>query len=71
MQLQEILIDTATGRVLSTGCVSWAANTHFDPAIHTIVRNEDFVFDPAIYDPDTKTETPWYWDGSTFTQTAP
>jgi len=30
-----------------------------------------FVFDPPLYAPETETETAWYWDGSTFTTTAP
>ena len=71
MQLREILTETETGRVLSSGCLDWTENESYNPAIHTIVRNEDFIFNPPPYDPDNDTTTAWYWDGSTFTQTAP
>ena len=71
MQLREVLVETVTGRVLSMGCVDLASNPHYDPAIHTIVKDNVFSFDPLLYDSDTRTETAWYWDGSTFTTTAP
>ena len=71
MQLREVLVETSTGRVLSTGCVDWTTNSHYDPSIHTVIKDNVFTFDPSLYNPDTKTKTAWYWDGSTFTQTAP
>jgi K+/H+ antiporter YhaU regulatory subunit KhtT len=71
MQLREVLVETATGAVLSMGLEDLASGSQYDPAIHTIVKNEDFIFDPPPYDPDTDTATQWYWDGSTFTTTAP
>ena len=71
MQLREVLVDTATGSVLSMGLEDLANSSQYNPAAHTIVKNEDFIFNPPPYDPDEGTTTAWYWDGSTFTQTAP
>ena len=71
MQFREVLVETATGSVLSMGLEDLASGSQYDPAVHTIVKNEDFIFDPLPYNPDNGTTTAWYWDGSTFTQTAP
>ena len=65
------IIETASGLVIMGGCQDWQAGTFYDASIHTIVENDLFLFDPPRYDPDIDTTTAWYWDGSTFTQTAP
>tara|TARA_Y100000310_G_C20044575_1_gene517733 strand:+ start:162 stop:374 length:213 start_codon:yes stop_codon:yes gene_type:complete len=70
MTIRRIIIDKSTRRVLRHGFCDFENDGSFDPAAEEVV-SLDFVFDPPCEDPYNDTTTAWYWDGSTFTTTAP
>jgi hypothetical protein len=66
----QTVINSATKQVLRSGYCDFASDGSFNAGTEEVVEL-GFVFDPPLYAPETETETAWYWDGSTFTTTAP
>ena len=69
MTLQTV-INSTTKRVLRSGYTLFSADGSFDAATEEVIE-ADFMFDPPLYDEMLDSETGWYWDGTTFTTTAP
>ena len=67
---RQVVYEIATGRVLMTGPTDFTQSDHWDPALYAMIENETHVFAPSVMY-DEGTEIFWYWDGTTFTQTAP
>ena len=70
---RQVKYDLSTKRVISTGNCDFEKDGTFDPKLHAMVVNENFVFEPACRITDTGEEVFWYYDeaNSTFTQSAP
>jgi len=70
---RQVKYDLSTKRVISTGNCDFENDGTFDPALHGVVENEAFVFEPACRITDTGEEVFWYYDeeNDTFTDTAP
>ena len=66
---RQVLIELSTGKVLGSGYMDMTTSSSFDPAVHGVVENDTFPI-PNLTDDDGN-EVLIYWDGTTFTQTAP
>ena len=71
MSLPQAMVVTATGRVVMEGYQEFATTgSGYDPAVHTIVSSSGHSV-PDLWNDETDEEQPVYWDGTTFTTTAP
>ena len=66
---RQVLIELSTGKVLGSGYMDMTASSSFDPAVHSVVEDDTSTI-PNLTDDDGN-EVLIYWDGSTFTTTAP
>lgn len=70
---RQVKYDLSTKRVIAAGNCDFENDGTFDPSLHGIVENEDFVFAPGCRTTDTGEEVFWYYDeaNDTFVDTAP
>ena len=69
--MRNVVFETATGRVLMAGCTDFTGGSNFDPAVHTQIENTTHDFGEGVRSDDDGNEVFWYWNGTTFTTTAP
>ena len=69
--MRNVVIEIATGRVLMSGYCDFSGGSTYDPAVHAQIENDTHSFAPGERVDDDDNEIFWYWDGSSFTHTAP
>jgi len=69
--MRNVVFETATGRVLMAGYTDFTGGSNFDPSVHTQIENDTHDFGGGCRRDDDGNEVFWYWNGTTFTTTAP
>jgi hypothetical protein len=53
------------------GYTDFTGGSNFDPSVHTQIENDTHDFGGGCRRDDDGNEVFWYWNGTTFTTTAP